>query len=783
MAEVGVSRIDNLRDLRNANIDAAFATAFVTLTTGAFLVGFVQSLGGNAFAVNLLSAIPSLAGTLQLPGSIWGRRFASYKQFVAPPGWIWRLMYVPFVVLPLLALPNEARLIFLTLCVAIGSIAVMTSNPIYNEWLAELVPSNSRGFFFGRRTAIATIVGAVVGIVGGYVLDAFRNAKAENVGFSVVFGVGVLFAAISFTFYYKMRDIPRQNPVRESLKEGIRSLGAPFGDDRFRRVLLFLAVGGFSQQFAGNLFVAFARSTLNLDYKVIQGAGMMHALGMILWLRLWGFVSDKYGNKPVLVLAHTLLALNPVPWILCTPSHGANNTWILLGTHPLMALGWSGVALCQFNLLLGSAKPEQRASFLGAGMAVGALIGGISPLLGAATFNAMQRYYPEETAYKIVFGLSVIMRVFAVIPLLFVKEEGARPIKDTLVDLGKVTPKGYRAMRSLARNVDAESRETAIHQLGTEGVALAGDAVMKALHDPSPKVRRQAATAIARLRPPEAAVELVHQIEEHPDLVEEETVAALGALEDPRAVPALVGLLHSPRSLLRRTSARALGRIAEAMSGSLDAPGSSIAEDALIGCASDPSDPDLRRASLQALRHLGGPRVEGAIIDALLDPLPSVRIAAAEAVVELNIRSAKENLRHALDYYDDEASSEVSYALGAVGDPGDLKLILQEAGQSHSIVTRRRCLLGIARLLGVEHDAYRLMLLDGMARDTALLEFASKTKRKKDLLQRALSLYTNGDEQSALIALTEYRPEPAVKILSEMPVEESFLIAIVVARV
>ena len=72
-----------------------------------------------------------------------------------------------------------------------------------------------------------------------------------------------------------------------------------------------------------------------------------------------------------------------------------------------------------------------------------------------------------------------------------------------------------------------------------------------------------------------------------------------------------------------------------------------------------------------------------------------------------------------MEWYDDEAASEVAYALGAVGTVDDISLILQTAEKCVSIITRRRCLLGLARLLGVESEVYRLLLLDGMSRDSA----------------------------------------------------------------
>jgi non-heme chloroperoxidase len=54
------NRLEILQSLRVANIDVAFATAFATLVTGAFLVGFIQSLGGKDLWIGLISAVPPL---------------------------------------------------------------------------------------------------------------------------------------------------------------------------------------------------------------------------------------------------------------------------------------------------------------------------------------------------------------------------------------------------------------------------------------------------------------------------------------------------------------------------------------------------------------------------------------------------------------------------------------------------------------------------------------------------------------------------------------------------
>ena len=51
------NRLQSLRSLRFANLDGSFATAFATLTSGAFLVGYMKQLGANDFWIGLLAAV------------------------------------------------------------------------------------------------------------------------------------------------------------------------------------------------------------------------------------------------------------------------------------------------------------------------------------------------------------------------------------------------------------------------------------------------------------------------------------------------------------------------------------------------------------------------------------------------------------------------------------------------------------------------------------------------------------------------------------------------------
>jgi hypothetical protein len=94
------NRLESLRTLRAANLDGAFATAFITLVGGSFIVGYLKEIHAADIWLGLLTAIPAICGLAQIPGSVWGRSFVSFKKYVSPGGLIWRLLHIPLCLLP-----------------------------------------------------------------------------------------------------------------------------------------------------------------------------------------------------------------------------------------------------------------------------------------------------------------------------------------------------------------------------------------------------------------------------------------------------------------------------------------------------------------------------------------------------------------------------------------------------------------------------------------------------------------------------------------------------------
>lgn len=761
------SRFDNLQNLRLANLDTAFATSFGTLIGGSFIVKFIQYLGGGDHEIGLVTGLPSLLGVLQIVGASWGRRYNGYKTFAGTGGALWRLLYVPIALLPLVALSKQVSLFVIVACVTIAAGCVLTVAPIYSDWLAEMVPERSRGWYFSRRNALLTAVASVISLIGAFVFDQFEHRGQPSTGFAIVFGAGILCAAISMFFYVRMKDIPRENPVREPIVAGMRRIIKPFHDRDFRPVLIFLTIFFFGQTIGGNLWGAFALESLKLDLTFLSLFGVCHATGMILSSKLWGQLNDRYGARPSLLIAGLMFALNPLPWVVSFPSNPVAAKVTLLVGHLIMGIGWSGVALSQFNLLLATSKEEDRANYIAAGLTLQSIVSGFAPLAGAWLMGALRTHMAPELAYKVVFVTASVLRASSLFLLIKVREPGSKQLGSALGHLRTVTPKGVRALRSLERSVDPEVRAEAIESMADTGYAFAGGELAKALNDPSAKVRRQAAAALVKLGDKDAVRTLRYQLEHYPDHAEEETVRALGALGDESAASLLASFLHSPRAQIRRAAAHALADV-----------GGPEAINALTESALTEDDPDLRRASIQGLRQLESRDAEEPISKALLDKHPSVRIAAAEAVAEMELVTALPYLRESLAKFDDEAESEVAYALGVVGGTEDIHLILDSSEKVKSRIGRRRCLLGVSRILGVEPEVYRLMMLDDMAKDAKLLSALTSVVRKSPKARVAVQRYAQGDEAGALHALHLAFPQhEGLAILAERKPVEGYLIA------
>ena len=427
-----------------------FATVQMTLTSGAFQTGFALLLGCSPFVIGLLAALPAFAGLMQLYAASLAAPLGGRKRVVAGASFLSRLLWLPLLCIPFVLPPALWVGAFLALTFLSG-VLINISNPLWMAWITEIVPPDTRGRYFGRKNMIGGVVGMVTSIIGGAFLDAAQKHGSRFGAFATIFAVATVFALGSFLLVRKAADTKNdsagRNTADDAAQKTPRTLPAidlaPLRDGNYRRIIAFAVCVAVSQGVAGQFFTVYQIQTLALSYTAQQVLGAVGAVASLLSMPLWGYLGDKYGSRPMLFLACILTLAAPYLWLLTTHDgiaglwtvrHGivqVSWTKVDIGVINLFSgVGWAGVGLAQFNLMIGAAPAEKRSAYVSCLSAACGVAGGIAPLIGGAIVGALAGIAFSEhgllrSPYHVVFLVSGLVRLLF-FPLLSGIEESGR---------------------------------------------------------------------------------------------------------------------------------------------------------------------------------------------------------------------------------------------------------------------------------------------------------------------------------------------------------------------
>ena len=776
----GLNRLEVLQGLRISIWEAAFATIWAALTSGAFLTGFALWLGADSFAIGLLTAIPTFAGLVQILSSYTGERRKTRKGFAAGFLLAGRMLWLPILLLPWL-LSHTAVYPFLLLFTA-SFVLVNIPVPAWTSWMSDLVPADYRGRYFARRNMIAGIVGMLISLPAAWFLDvATKRHHWEFTGFGTLFGVGAAGALIAYLFLLRQPEPPKQIAPASEAPEGLKGMlayfRAPFADPNFRRLMLFNTLFGTGQFFAAPFFTVYALQVLKLNYIWLQLFATLTSISSLASMPLWGYLADKFGNKPLLAIGVCGVFTLPITWMWTTPNHALTTLLLLVELNLVGGLFWAGVGLTQFNLLIGFSPQGKTSIYVATMAAVTGLAGGLAPLLGSAVMKALQGWSGNLlgltlTNYHITFLIAALLRIFALIFLKPVVDARSATAGDVLRQLGQANPRSWRHIRQLQRG-DQEARLRATEALGGSKTQLAVNELQAALTDPSQAVREEAARALGEIGDPAAVNALIAALRDPAAGLIDEAALALGRIGDRSANGPLSDLLLSPPDRISRRDrilvAQALGKL-----------GGSDAVTALLQALEQTEDEEMLETLTAALGKTGSSRATSALVERLLRPeiAYGLRQTLVRAFGEIGDPAAIPALRGELarDRNDPTILPLLADALARLED-GEAALALLPCLQVlESEVARKQVAHAIGRLLGQGESVYALLSQDPMTRDGSVTRLLQELQKALPAsgpdpdLPLALKAYTTGDNQACLQAL--HRASHALPP-SETPPEEA----------
>jgi MFS family permease len=292
-------------------------------SAGLVLALLVRQLGGSLALVGLLPALQS--GGFLLPQLLVGGRLQAwpYKLPLYRRAAIARIAAFMTVVVAIFAANSASPVISLWLiviCYSVYNLGGGTSTLAFQDVVAKVIPPRRRGSFFATRQLIGGLLAfAVAGPLVRWLLGASSPLPFPQ-NFGVLCSLGLICVAVGL-LAFALVDEPPQAYLGPRLRviEGLRRAPAIIrGNHNYRWFIIsrmLTRVGQIAEPF----YSIYATEMLRLPAGVAGIYLAVRAITGALSNLLWGRVSDRQGNRRLILIIGVLM-LAPPALVLAGPA-------------------------------------------------------------------------------------------------------------------------------------------------------------------------------------------------------------------------------------------------------------------------------------------------------------------------------------------------------------------------------------------------------------------------------------------------------------------------------
>ena len=380
-----------------------------------YLQAFAIFLKATTAQITLLSALPALLGSIAQLASAWvAGRAIRRKSLIFAGVSLQSIAWLPIIVLAFL--PSDYSVALLIICVALYYIGGQFAAPPWSSLISDLVPERRRGRFFGERTQFMSIMTFASLIAAGLALEFFAQRALAQWGFAAIFAVALAARLYSLAQLMRMHEpLARLAPLTIPPLGGL--LDRMRGSD-FAQFALFIGFMNLAVAIASPFFTLYMLRDLRFSYLEFTAVTAFYVLMQFTALKLWGRLSDVFGNLRVVQVTSIVFPALPILWLIVP------NFWAILVLQFIAGVAWAGFSLAAGNFLYDVVPPEKRAAYSAVHQTLsntavfgGALIGGF--LATHAPHELQLGGYSVEFASGLWLALSASALVRTVVVAIF----------------------------------------------------------------------------------------------------------------------------------------------------------------------------------------------------------------------------------------------------------------------------------------------------------------------------------------------------------------------------
>ena len=557
--------VEKLRGLPWSIFSNSANTIFAQFTFfGSAFVLFLSTLGMSKVEIGFLLSLIPFAGLVALFIAPAVERFGFKRTFITFYG-LRKLVTAGLLLTPwvVAAFGIQGMLIYVTIIMAAFSLFRAIAETGVYPWLQEYIPNSVRGKYSATNSVYTTIVGLASVAAAGYVLDTATGLS----GYMLLIAVGVVFGFIAV---WAATKIPGGAPVRAtgSRTSTLRGMAEAARDRNFLRYLAGAALITLALVPMGSFLPLFMQEQVGLNAGAIVLLQSGTLVGNLVSSLPWGWASDRYGSKPVMISGLVLKILLPVFWFMM-PRHSDASLYVALGIAVLVGISDMGWGIGSGRLLFVSVVPPQKKmQYMALYYAWIGLVGGLSQLVGGWILSYSVGFTGQWLGmavdpYTPLFVLGFVLTIVTIV--LF---KGIRA--DNVFGVGEFAGMFFRgnpflAVGALVRYYMARDERATVsvtERMGQAKSPLAVDELLETIQDPRFNVRFEAIISIARMPPDVRLTQALIDVVKGTELaLQAVAIWALGRIGDMRALEPLRRALDSNYLSIRAHSARALGAL------------------------------------------------------------------------------------------------------------------------------------------------------------------------------------------------------------------------------
>ncbi len=427
--------------------EGAASQGFWSITTSGFLAAYALALGCNNFQIGILAALPLLTQPLQIL-SVPLIEKLRWRKAIAFSTWlVAQIFWLPIALIPFFAdVPGSIAVLMLLTIIGVRGIFAAICACAWNSWMKDLIPQQILGSSFARRQARAGFIGMAFGLLAAYFVDYWESSNtgdSQVLGYTYALLFGIVFLGLISPLLMTRIPEPLMQPPDEPRSSLFSTLRIPFRDPNYRPLLAFLFFWGLALNLAIPFFAVYMLQWLELSLTVVIGFSVLSQMFNILFLRVWGGLSDRFGIKAITALSASLYSLVILGWTFTTmPDRYSFTIPLLVILHILAGIASAGVTIGTGTIAMKVAPGGKATSYLAVASVATSLGAGLGPLIGGkfADYFSVRELSLDFTwidpdgiseilalsftGFDFLFAIAFILGIFTLNALLAVREEG-----------------------------------------------------------------------------------------------------------------------------------------------------------------------------------------------------------------------------------------------------------------------------------------------------------------------------------------------------------------------